>query len=67
MKDLKVEYHRGGDHRMKNRILAFIGLKVVIFGITILESVPFGFLSQEDKDNLNKLWEYHDAFKTRLK
>ena len=48
------------------KISAYIGLKIVSFGIWILESQPFSFLDAEDKENLKKLWEYHDKFKADL-
>ncbi len=49
------------------KIKAFIGFKLVCFGIRVLESGPYGMLTNEDKHNLRKLWALHDGFKEKLK
>ncbi len=48
------------------KIKAYIGLKIVSIGIKLFESQPFGLLDNEDKENLKKLWKYHDEFQKRL-
>jgi hypothetical protein len=52
---------------MRKRLMAFVGLKVVTFGIWIYELNPLGMLDEADKDNLKKLWKYHDEFQANLK
>ena len=49
------------------KLKAKIGLMIVKFGITIMESEPFGLLDDKDKDNLKRLWEYYDKFEAALK
>ena len=41
----------------------FIAFKLVCFGIWIMELEPYGFLDEQDKIYLKKLWEKHDEFK----
>lgn len=48
------------------KIKAWCGLQVVCLGIRIFESVPFGMLSPKDKEDLQRLWDYHDEFKKVL-
>lgn len=50
------------------KLKALIGLKVVSFGIWIYECDPFyaKILDEQDKENLRKLWRYHDEFKQAL-
>jgi hypothetical protein len=50
-----------------NKIKAYIGLKLIRFGILVYESEPFGLLDDEDKVHLKRLWEYHDKFERILK
>ena len=47
-------------------IKAYIGLKVVCLGIWIYERRPFGFLTEEDKLALMKLWVLHDRFSREI-
>ena len=45
---------------------AWLGLKVVSFGIWLYEQKPYGMLNPEDKENLRKLWELYDKFEGEL-
>lgn len=45
---------------------AWLGLKLVRFGIWMYEQQPFGMLNEEDKRNLRKLWDLHDKFEGEL-
>jgi hypothetical protein len=40
-----------------------IGLALCVFGIKILESMPYGLLDDTDKNYLKELWKLHDEFK----
>jgi hypothetical protein len=48
------------------KLKAKIGLKIISFGIWIYESQNFGTLDEQDKNNLKKLWQYHDTFSKAL-
>ena len=49
------------------KLKAKIGLRIVRFGIWIMELQPYGLLDAEDKENLQKLWQWHDKFVSDLK
>lgn len=52
----------GGMEKLK----AWIGLKIVCFGIFVMEIEPYGLLDTEDKLNLTKLWDLYDEFSAIL-
>lgn len=50
------------------KIKAFLGLKLIRFGIWIYEHDPknYGLMTSEDKKILLRLWKYHDEFEANL-
>lgn len=48
------------------KLKAWIGLKIITFAIMIYESEPAFMYSDDDVENLTKLWKYYDQFKKEL-